>query len=200
MMAISHLLEEFNVSTAANERLKQMSEDDQEDLRLASFEQGYTAGWDDAIHAQAEDQSRITGELARALEDLSFTFQEALVQMMSSIEPIFTSLVETVLPEAMSQTVGLRLAEQCCEMVRNQVEQPVSLVVPVGSGSAIQSILGQRLAMPVEVVESADVGPGQACLKVGHRECEIDNDVLLSELRSSINAFFYQTEKASLHG
>ncbi|MFD3188809.1 ABC transporter ATP-binding protein [Sedimentitalea sp. HM32M-2] len=200
MMAISHLLEDFSVETAANEPVHLMSDDGLEDLRLASFEQGYTAGWDDAIRAQAEDQTRITGALGGNLEDLSFTYQEALAQMMSSVEPVFRALVESVLPQAMMQTVGLQIVEQCSEMARQQIEQPVTLKVPPGAADAIEPALRQNLAMPVEIVESRDMGPGQVCLQIGDRERQIDSQLMLSSLQKSIDAFFHTATKVKENG
>lgn len=48
-----------------------------EEARLASYDSGYAAGWEDATAAQSGDQSRIRAELARNLQALSFTYQEA---------------------------------------------------------------------------------------------------------------------------
>ncbi|MBK0325910.1 ABC transporter ATP-binding protein [Rhodobacteraceae bacterium F11138] len=199
-MAISHLLEDFATTDTDNEPLQLMSEDGLEDLRLASFEQGYTAGWDDAVRAHLEDQSRIAGALGNNLEDLSFTYQEALVQMMTSVEPVFRGLIETVLPEALMQSVGEQIVQQCCEMTMGQVAQPVSLLVPPGAGQAIRPALERNLSMKVDIVESDEMGPGQVCLKVGNREREIDCGQLLATLRTAIDAFFHDTAKATLHG
>ncbi|MBA3904750.1 MAG: flagellar biosynthesis protein, partial [Rhodocyclaceae bacterium] len=46
-----------------------------EEAKVASFEQGYSAGWDDAVAAQNGDQTRIRADLARNLQSLAFTFQ-----------------------------------------------------------------------------------------------------------------------------
>ena len=39
-----------------------------EEAKLAAYEQGYTAGWDDAAAAQSDDQTRIRADLARNLQ------------------------------------------------------------------------------------------------------------------------------------
>ncbi|MDK3071684.1 ABC transporter ATP-binding protein [Sedimentitalea sp. JM2-8] len=177
-----------------------MTEDRLEDVKLASFEQGYKAGWDDAIRAQADDQSRIMGVLGRNLEDLSFTYQEALVQMMAAVEPVFQALVETVLPEAMMQTIGLQIVEQCRELAAGQLDQPVKLVVPVGSSAAIRPAVQKNLAMKVDIQESDRIGAGQVFLRLGDREREIDTTLLLSSLRESIEAFSYSLSEAKQYG
>jgi len=98
-MAITHLLEDFSAGGASGDVMTRMSDVALEDQRLASFEQGYSAGWEDAFTAQVEDQTRITGNLASSLGDLSFTYHEALAQLLVSVEPVFRSLVELVLPD-----------------------------------------------------------------------------------------------------
>ena len=58
-----------------------------EDLRILAYEQGYTAGWDDAAAAQTDDQSRIKADFARNLQSLGFTFQEARMHVLRAIHP-----------------------------------------------------------------------------------------------------------------
>ncbi len=199
-MTISHLLEDFSVPDKAELPLKLLSEDGIEDIRLASFEQGYTAGWDDAIRAQAKDQSRVTGELANSLEDFSFTYQEALKQMIGAVEPVFQTLLETVLPEAMMQTVGMQIVDECCEMARGQVDEPLLLLVPSGASPALKPAVQGNLPMSVEIVENDDLGPGQIRLKIGRKEREIDADHLMSKLHESVDAFFYSLTEETRRG
>jgi hypothetical protein len=44
-----------------------------------SFEQGYSAGWDDAVAAQQDDQGRIRTDLARNLQSLPSLFRTPAV-------------------------------------------------------------------------------------------------------------------------
>lgn len=199
-MAIAHLLEDFSVIDRPDQPLQAMSEGAVEDIRLASFEQGYTAGWDDAIRVQTEDKSRVIAALAQHLEDFSFTYQEALMQMTLSVEPVFRALVEKVLPEVMMQGVGTQIVEQCVALSRDQVEQPVSLVVPMGAAAALKPILQKDLSMQVAIRESADIGPGQIQLRVGDSEREIDSDLLLASLTDSVDAFYHTLTEDSLYG
>lgn len=194
-MAIAHLLEDFSAGVASGDVMKLMSDVALEDQRLASFEQGYSAGWEDAFEAQEKDQSRITGNLASSLGDLSFTYHEAMTQLMSSVEPVFRSLVELVLPELLAQTVGQHIVEQFCEMARDQASGPATLIVPVGAGAALAPILAKELPLPVEITEDAKIGPGCAYLRLGSIECEIDSKALLESIHESIDAFTYQNHE-----
>ena len=63
-MAISHLLEDFGTNSDLPGPLTMMSPEDIEDVRLGAFEQGYSAGWEDALSAQSRDRARLSETLA----------------------------------------------------------------------------------------------------------------------------------------
>lgn len=199
-MSIAHLLEDFTVSTPANQLVREMSDDDIEDIRLASYEQGYQAGWDDAIVAQNEEKTRVTSLLARHLEDFSFTYQEALSQMTRSIEPVFRAMIEKVLPEAMSQAMGTRIIEQCTALAKDQVDQPVAIVVPRGARETLLPILKHDLHMELSIRESDALSPGQVQLRIGDQEREIDGDHLLAMLSDSVDAYYHTLTEEPLYG
>lgn len=200
MMAIAHLLEDFSVIDRPEKSVMEMSDDAVEDIRLASFEQGYTAGWDDAIRVESDDKNRVIATLAQNLEDFSFTYQEALAQMTKAVEPVFEALMHKVLPEALMQGVGAKIVEQCLVLARDQVEQPAMLVVPVGAGTALKPILQKDLPMQIVIRECSDIAPGQIQLRVGDGEREIDADVLLASLNESVDAFYHTLTEDSLYG
>jgi len=199
-MAITHLLEDFSSGVAPEDVMKLMSDVALEDQRLASFEKGYSAGWEDAFSAQEKDQSRVTGNLADSLGDLSFTYHEAMTELMGAVEPVFHSLVRLVLPEIMAQTFGQHIVELLSEMARSQASGPASLIVPTGTGASISSILAQELPMPVKITEDAAIETGRAYLRLGASEREIDSTSLLDSIRDAVDAFKYQTRKELKNG
>ncbi len=194
-MPITHLLEDFTTAAPPESALKIVTEDAWEDQRLASFEQGYSAGWEDAVSAQTEDQSRVTGALARNLEDISFTYHEALTQMMTSLEPLFRSLVEVALPQVMSLSFGNHIVEQLCEMAHEQAAQPAMLVLAPGAGATVQPMLERGFSMPVELTEDPAMEQGRALLRIGGAERQIDCDQLISSIRDAVEAFLFQANK-----
>lgn len=194
-MSIAHILEDFSVETASQGSVKLMSEVAIEDQRLASFEQGYTAGWDDAIDAQSNDQTRMTGKLTQNLQDVSFTYHEALSQMLCSIEPVFQAITESILPEVLQETLVPLIVGKLSEMARIHAEQPVELVVPAGVGTALRPILAQEFSVPVLLREDPNLGEGQARLRVGVAEQEVDSKELLQNIRSAVEAFDYTLKK-----
>jgi flagellar assembly protein FliH len=199
-MAITHLLEDFSTDVASGNIMKLVSDVAMEDQRLASFEQGYSAGWEDAVEAQEQDQTRITGNLASSLEDFSFTYHEAITQLLESIEPVFRSLVDLVLPNLMARTIGQHIVEQLGDMARNQAFGPATLVVPLGASAILHPILDQELPMPVRIVEDAEMDSGSAFLRLGSTESVLDSAALLETMRAAIDAFVYQNSEELKNG
>lgn len=199
-MTIAHLLEDFGIDTTAEPATPQYSEEVLEEQRLAAFEKGYSAGWEDAVKAKEKETKRISAELANSLEDLNFTYQEAQVQLIESLDPMFKVLTSAVLPDAMAASFGHHIVDQLTGMARDQTSQPMQVVVGPGEGSAVRALLKEDFTVPVKVHEDASLAPGQAYLRVGGSECEINSAALLESIRDSIDAFSYHVKKETQHG
>ncbi|MCE8517699.1 ABC transporter ATP-binding protein [Ruegeria pomeroyi] len=196
-MAIAHLLEDFEINLMDPSRLRLMDEDTLEEVRLSAFEQGYSAGWDDAVSARSEEQGQLNATLARNLEDLSFTYHEALGQMTQSLEPMFESLIGTVLPETLERSYTHHIVEQLKSMAREQVSQPALLIVPAGVSSALKPILSEELSFPVQLVEESSLPAGQACLRIGTAERDINCSALLNSIDEAMDSFLHQAKEVS---
>lgn len=198
-MAISHLLEDFSAARSG-EAMKRLSEDEWEDQRLTAFEQGYSAGWEDAMQAQARDQTRVSAALARNLEDISFGYHEALAQMTEALEPTFRGLIDAVLPDVMARTFGHHIVAQLRDMATDTMTGPAVLVVPVGAAAAVQPMLDRDFSIAVDLAEDPCLEPGRALIRLGTGERELDFDRLMTSIRNAVDAFTFQTKQESRHG
>lgn len=196
-MTIAHLLEDFEINLMDPSRIRLMDEDTLEEYRLTAFEQGYSAGWDDAVSARSEEQGQLNATLARNLEDLSFTYHEALSQMTQSLEPMFKSLIGTVLPQTMDRSYTHHIVEQLKSMAREQVAQPALLIVPSGVSATLKPILSEEFSFPVQLVEESSLPAGQACLRVGTAERDVDCSALLSSISDAMDSFLHQAKEVS---
>ncbi|MGV6805021.1 MAG: FliH/SctL family protein [Ruegeria sp.] len=194
-MSIVHLLEDFTVQTSgANMRL--LDEVALEEERLAAFERGYGAGWEDALQAQEAGRANLVEDLRAAFSDLSFTYQEALTRMTLSLEPMFRSLVGVVLPEALGRGHAARLVEQMCEMAQSQIAQPILLAVSPDDVAAVASMLPSDLSPRPRVVEDPGLHPGQARAQVGIARAEVDSAALLETIAEAFDAYLYEAKEA----
>ena len=87
-MSLLHLLEDFGGTRGAAGSHPAPNDEEIETRRLAAFEEGYQAGWDDALHAHTQDRMRLTSDLAQNLLDMSFTYNEAYTHLFRELRPL----------------------------------------------------------------------------------------------------------------
>lgn len=199
-MGIAHVLEDFGSSELTSQSTIEISEVGFEEKRLEAFEQGYKAGWDDAIKAQADDQTRVASDFALNLQDLSFTYQEALGSLTKAMSPLFALIVNKVLPQMAQATLGVHVVEQLTEMARSEAEQPIEIVVSPENAPSIRILAERDLAMPIVITEEDSLGDGQVFLRFGATEREVNLDQVLNGISDAVDAFFYQAEPELKHG
>ncbi len=197
-MSIAHLLEDFTGQVEGG-KLHLLDEDALEEQRLAAFEQGYGAGWEDAVQAQEQNRGKVSAELARALEDMSFTYHEALTRMSLSLEPMFQSLVHLVLPDFIDRGFAHRLSEQLQDMARTQIDQPIQIIVPEERAAEVEDLLSSDMPQPPRVIEDSSLQPGQARLQVGISRCEVDCMDLLSSVQQAFDSYMFEAKEALTH-
>ncbi len=199
-MTIAHLLEDFGFATAAEPAANALSEEALEETKLESFETGYTAGWDDAVSAKDKEATSISATLATSLQDLSFTYHEAQSQLIESLDPMFKVLTSAVLPDAMAASFGHHVVDHLTELAKGQTDQGMYIVVAPGESQPVRALLSENFNVPVTVKEDEGLEPGQAYLRVGAAEQELNSSALMDSVRDSIDAFTYHFKEESQYG
>lgn len=175
-------------STAAPESREAAPAPDLEEERLAAFDKGYRAGWDDAAAAHADEQSRIAADLARNLQDMSFTYHEAHAAMLRETVGILRGMMDKVLPGAMREA----LAETILERVRAAVTDaatPVEIVLAPDNVARVEALVAGRPAPPLSIRSEPSLGEGQAYLRFAAAEEQIDYDALMAELAAMVDRY-----------
>jgi flagellar biosynthesis/type III secretory pathway protein FliH len=161
-----------------------------EDDRLAAYEQGYTAGWDDASAAQADEQAVLTATLAHNLQALGFTYHEARVHVLSSLEPLLTDLTTRLLPVVARAALAPVVAEVLMPLAANLAETPVEIVMNPAARPAIAAVLEKAGSLPLTLTEEPTLGEGQVYLKIGQSEARVDLDAAIAEISAALSDFF----------
>ena len=194
-MSISHLLESFQDTALDDSRPISMSELTLEEEKLEAFERGYKAGWDDAAKAQEEDRDRITSDFANNLQELSFTYQEAYGHLARALKPVLQQMVDSVLPGLARQALGPQIVEQLTELAAGAGRQEVEIVVSPGNAPLMRGLLDGKAGFPVRLVEESSLGEGQAYLRFGEFERQIDYAEVLAGIGRAVDAFFDELDQ-----
>lgn len=171
-----------------------------EDIRMLAYEQGYTAGWDDAAAAQTDDQTRIKSDFARNLQSLGFTFQEARMHVLRNIQPLLLQIVSRLLPEMARETLASIALETLMPLADEMADAPVTVVLNPLSRPAVEALLEQATGLPLIVIEEPTLGEGQVYLRMGDNETRIDLDRATASIADAVRDFFDHTEKDQRYG
>ena len=192
-MSISHLLEDFAAYTEGN-RID-LTDVLLEEQRLESFENGYQAGWEDAVKAQSEDSRKVSADLAQSLTDLSFSYHEARSALTESLAPLLRQMVQSVLPRLARQSLPERVAEEVEAVMAGQGDHSVVIRAAPSEATAIEEALPSEGAMRVTVEPDEAMTEGQVHMKLGATEREIDLPAVLEGLERSVSDFFDDNHK-----
>lgn len=168
-----------------------------EEARLASYDSGYAAGWEDATAAQSGDQSRIRADLARNLQALSFTYQEARSHVLRALEPLLTETVGKLLPKIARATLGGIVLDTLLPLAEAQGDAPVVLVLNPAAKPAVEVLIAKATGLPIVIEEEASLGEGQVYLRLGGSETCVDLDRATAEIMAALRGFFDISHKES---
>ena len=171
-----------------------------EDMRMQAFEQGYTAGWDDAATSHSDEQGRIKADFARNLQTLGFTFQEARMHVLRSLQPLIQQIATCLLPQFARKALASVVLETLMPIAGEIADAPVTLVLNPASRAPVQGLLEQATGLPLTVIEEPTLGEGQVYLRLGDIETRVDLDAATDAIIRAIDDFFDTVEKEKLHG
>jgi flagellar assembly protein FliH len=201
MTGLSQFLDDFGAS-AATVTPEEPGIDPQEveAQRLESFEEGYRAGWDDAVKAQKDESSQVSSALAQRLSDLSFTYLEAQSAMTKSMMPLLQEMVSTVLPKLARQNLGAHLAEQINGLVAEIGAVPVEIAVAPGQRAVVEPLIDGDHGLDVTIVEDASLTEDQADIRFAENERQVDLGALIEQVASAVEGFGTETQRNIANG
>ena len=171
-----------------------------EEARLASYEQGYVAGWEDAVGAQAGENNRMAADLAHNLQSLSFTYHEARAHVLKGLEPFLVDLVGQLLPQIARGVLGPLVQSALVPLAEIAADGPITLLFNPAARAVIEPLVDQAHGPPLSLVEEPTLGEGQVFLRFGDAETRIDLDGAITEIAAALADFFTLSTKDSKHG
>lgn len=194
-------LEIFDTATAADGTPQPLVEASAlEEARVAAFEQGYSAGWEDAAAAQQGDQSRIRADLARNLQSLAFTFQDARSHVLQAIRPLILEMTNRLLPEVAREALAPTVLDALMPLADDLAEAPLTLVLNPAVRDRVEGLLAQATGLPIQIEEEPSLGEGQVYIRFGTAETKVDLTQVTADITAAVRAFFSLTTEETPHG
>lgn len=187
-MSRAPLLETFDLAGAGRQPTPHDAA--AEELRLASFELGYRAGWDDCVRAGETAAAATREAIATQLQSLSFTYHEAHDHILRAIEPLLHEMTARVLPLSARRSLVPTVVDLLKTAATDLARQPVVIAVNPDVRAALQAALPTELDLPLSVVEDSALGEAQARLRLGDTERRVDLGGTVAAIGAAIEAYF----------
>jgi flagellar assembly protein FliH len=166
-----------------------------EEARLAAYDQGYAAGWEDAVAAHRSEETEGRLAAARALQALGFTFQEARAHVLRAVEPLLQEMVAQLLPAMAREALAPVVLETLMPLAEELGDAPITLVCNPAVRETIVSLLDQATGLPVTVTEEPSLPEGQVYLRLGTAETRVDLARATAEIAAAVRGFFDLSEQ-----
>ncbi|WP_425092259.1 hypothetical protein [Tropicimonas sp. S265A] len=188
-------LEEFGLPASADSPRNPETKIDPAKARMEGYESGYQAGWDDAVKSATDENTRIDAELARNLEELSFTFFEAQRHVSLSLETLVMTMAEKVLPALYREHFGALIKETLAPLIEDSGNLTVELLCAPSDLAQITDILQPHNELPLSIRAEPSFAQHQVRFHLGHEVHDIDGDALLTEIRTALETHFTQLQE-----
>lgn len=173
---------------------------DLDGVKLEAFENGYRAGWDDAIKAQSDDRTKVSSAFAQHLQDLSFTYHEAYSQVMNAMTPLLDEMVAALLPEMARATLGHHIVEQLQGMVQEIGSLEVVVAVSPANVEAVSPLIEGEFSFPIQLIEDDTLADEQADIRLGQTEKQIDLGDLIASVTEAVDGFSHDNRRKLANG
>ncbi len=155
------------------------------------YDEGYNAGWDDAMAHQEGLQTQIGEQLATRLSALDRTREEIRRDLVAALEPAFRDIFDKVLPRTAERAFLPCLVEEAADVLRDATEDVRILVTPEDV-SPLEALLDRAGIGPDQATVAAEpaLAMSQALIRWTGQERRIDFDAVLEGLDASLETFF----------
>lgn len=160
------------------------------EMKLAAYEQGYGAGWGDALQAQAEDVARLRGDLGRNLAEMAFNYRDARRHILSALEPLLQDMVGKVLPAVARQSLGHVILEELRPVAGQLAGAPLEVRTSPACRDQVEVLLKGASDLPLSVLAEPTLSDGQAYIRSPGHEAKVDLDGVVQAIATAVAAFF----------
>lgn len=161
-----------------------------EEARLASYESGYAAGWEDAIGAQEDEIGRLRADLGQNLRDMALSYGAARNHVLKSLEPLLREMVSKVLPQMARAALADVVVDTLRPLAAEMASAPVVVRTHPDNRAAIARVIGQNPDLPITIRDEPSLALGQAFLVAGTHEAAVDLDRAIGEIAGAVQAYF----------
>ncbi|MEM8801341.1 MAG: hypothetical protein AAGF55_02280 [Pseudomonadota bacterium] len=167
-----------------------------EAIRQQGYEEGYASGWDDATASETEARRRVDAELERNIQNLAFTYNEAVDRVRGEVKTFVSAIVERFFPDLLLDLTREHVRAELVRIADAHVEAPLEIVSAPDAVEVLKDMLENDFSLEIELVSDENLAPRQVFVRSKVREIEVDLSPLLTAIREQFEAIQITEEKA----
>lgn len=141
---------------------------------MQGYETGYKAGWDDAMAEATKSQNHINAEFGRNLQELSFSFEEAKLQVCASVQELVATLCTSLMPRYAAHGLANHILN-VMEPILDQVGAPdIMLVCAPQDHELLSKMVTDAPYLPLTLRTEDSLMEGQVHFRFGAEQHEIE--------------------------
>jgi flagellar assembly protein FliH len=201
MMGQRLRLEVFETGEAGEAATLVLNGEDFEDARLAAFEQGYRAGWDDAMGSEAEEGAALRAAIAARLEAIAAGVAQVRGEILAALRPLIEAIVASLLPGVARLALPGQIADALVPFAELATDTAIELVVnPAAAAAAEAALVAAACPLPIQIREDAALGDGQAVIRLASAETLVDLDTVIARVSRLVADYFDQIARERQNG
>jgi flagellar assembly protein FliH len=162
----------------------------------SGFDEGYRAGWDDALAAAARESGEMSEALRERLLQISHTQDAANRAALTSLEPLLHELFDKVLPRAADRSFISVIMEEAQALLGQSASDPFQIAVCPEDAAAVRLQFRSNGFGAVAVVEDATLSASQATLRCRNEERKVDLQGVLAHFDTAFEEIVTAIQEA----
>lgn len=160
-----------------------------EKLRDAAYEQGYGAGWQDALDQMRDEDALRRAATFEALQAISFTYAEARAMTEHQLATTLDALLAKILPEVCLLSLPGRVAQELQVLLARDATASIQVLCAPQSVPMIAPLLEQLPAgAQVKLVDEPSFAAAQVVLAGQGQQRDIDLSSIAALVQSAMAA------------
>lgn len=183
-MSLAHKYDEFSDDYSETDDTSSSDIATESDLQL--FENGYQAGWQDAVTALQVEKEEGIQKAAQVLEEITFTNSEVRRQILNSVSELLQSIFANLLPHIRDQSLGSTLAHNLQTIIEKNLGEDVQILSSPGMAQVINDCLSENQRQHVVIKVVPDLPATEIRIEVGQATFLLDHGIIETAIRDAI--------------
>lgn len=165
---------------------------------MAAFDEGYRSGWEDCANAEAENQRKISADLAANLQDLSLSYAEARSDVLTALGPLFEDMAAQLLPALAAEAVAPAVITELRAAAERASSGHAILFASPAAMPALSRLIELEDGLQIELRAEPAYAEGQVSLRFGAERRDIDLSDAARRMAEAIRSFVAQEARANI--